>query len=73
MPASIGPPGADSGAVGLWISGGGVANYLSKRPSHIPSSQTTVKLLEQFKVSQGTVAEEKNKYLYEKTRIVTWA
>ena len=56
-PASIGSPGADGGAVKFWISDGGGAGYLSKRPSDGPSSQTTAKMLEKRKFSPGTVLE----------------
>ena len=73
MSASIGTPGADGGAVEFWISGGGGVGSLSKRPPSGPSSQTTVNLLAQWKVSLGMVAVEKKMALYETPRRVTWA
>ena len=61
IPASIGSPRADGGVVELCISGGGGAASLSKSYSDVPSSRTTENLLKQWKVSLGTVAEEKKK------------
>ena len=54
-------PGADGGAVELWISGGQGSGYFKKRPSAVPSYQNTMKLLEQWKVSPGNFTEEKNR------------
>ena len=45
MPALMVSPGADGGAVELWISGGGGASYFSKRPLDGPSSHMTVNIL----------------------------
>ena len=72
IPASIGSPGADGGAVEFWISGGGGSGSLSKRPSDGPSSRTSANLLAQWKVSLGTVTEEKKMASYERLRRVTW-
>ena len=72
MSASIGSPGADGGAVNLWISGGGGSGSFSKRPAAGPSSRTTAYLLAQWKVSLRTVAEEKKIDSYERPQRVTW-
>ena len=71
-PDSIGSPGSDGGAVEFWISGGGGAGFLSKRPSSGPYSQKTANLLEQWKVSPGMVSEDKKMALHERPRCVTW-
>ena len=73
IPASVGSPGADGVAVELWISGGGVEGSFTKRPSSGFYSWTTAELLEQCKVSPGTVTEEKKMALCERPRHVTWA
>ena len=72
MTSSIGYPAADGGAVEFYISGGGGSISLSKRPSAGPSSYTTSTILAQWKVSKGTVAEEKKTASYERTQRVTW-
>ena len=71
-PSSIGSSGADGGAVEFWIYGGGGAGSLSNSTSDGPSSRTTAKLLAQWKVSPGIVAEEKKIALYERPWRVTW-
>ena len=70
--ASIGYPGADGGAFELWISGGVGSGSISNHPSDGPSSRANVNLLAQWRVSLGTVAEEKKTALYEILRRVTW-